>query len=325
MDIHDPRTVLDFQKFTFSGHLRNHVYRVLDENIKLGHADYACYWTLELMCSGLVHSYWNTVFLSCASHINRAAPNVFLYLVRMYERFSPYEGQYSVQYMTDIRNNADARHLLCEVSASVTLCKKSKLPTLPRIKPEHDFDKVIIQENLKSPSSMHARPIMKQEDPMELYIPTNELMFCLRPETRDSIRALYWVSWILAYAAKYKVDRKEYLSCAYRSNDYVEERYLRSPIWILWSCVLETTRTSPQSGVLTPYIDALYKMYCLRWAKGDLKKRIPFLTTAIIFVCESNTLDIHYAVPQNIAIVQDIITNIPQWISAIIQTQKTFS
>jgi len=325
MDIHDPRTVLDFQKFTFSGHLRNHVYRVLDENIKLGHADYACYWTLELMCSGLVHSYWNTIFLSSASHINRAAPNVFLYLVRMYERFSPYEGQYSVQYMTDIRNNADARHLLCEVSASVTLCKKSKLPSLPRIKPEHDFDKVIIQENLKSPSSMHARSIMKQEDPMELYIPTNELMFCLRPETRDSIRALYWVSWILAYAAKYKIDRKEYLSCAYRSNDYVEEQYLRSPVWILWSCVLETTRTSPQSGVLTPYIDALYKMYCLRWAKGDLKKRIPFLITAIIFVCESNTLDIHYAVPQNIAIVQDIITNIPQWISAIIQTQKTFS
>ena len=53
MDIHDSRTVLDFQKFTFSGHLRAHVYKVLDENIKLGHADYACYWTLELICSGL--------------------------------------------------------------------------------------------------------------------------------------------------------------------------------------------------------------------------------------------------------------------------------
>jgi hypothetical protein len=325
MDIIDSRTVLDFQKFTFSGHLRNHVYRVLDENIKLGHADYACYWTLELMCSGLVHSYWNTIFLSSALHINRAAPNVFLYLVRMYERFAPYEGQYSVQYMTDIRNNADARHLLCEVSASVSLCKKSKLPPLPRIKPDHDFSQPVIQENLKSPSSMHARPIMKQEDPMELYIPTNELMYCLSSGTRDSIRALYWSSWILAYAAKYKIDRKEYLTCAYRSNDYVEEQYLRSPVWILWACVMESVRTSPQTGVLSPYIDALYKMYCLRWAKGDLKKRIPFLITAIIFVCESNTLDIHYAVPQNIAVVQDIITNIPQWISAIIQTQKTFS
>ena len=325
MDIIDPRTVLDFQKFTFSGHLRNHVYRVLDENIKLSHADYACYWTLELMASGLVHSCWNTIFLSTAQHINRGAPNAFLYLVRMYEKFSPYESQYSVQHMTDIRNNSDARFLLCEVSASVALCKKSKLPALPRIKYEHDFNQIVIQENLKAPSSAYARTIIKQEDPIELFVPVNELAYCLRSEVRDSIRSLYWVSWILAYATKYRADTKQYLNCSYRSNDYVDEQYLRSPVWILWSCVMETVRTSPQSGVLTPYIDALYKMYCLRWAKGDLKKRIPFLITAIIFVCESNTLDIHYSVPQNIAVIQDILTNIPQWISAIIQTQKTFA
>ena len=325
MDIFDSRTVLDFQKFTFSGHLRTHVYKVLDENIKLGHADYTCYWILELMCSGLVHSCWNTLFLSSAVHINRGAPNVFLYLVRSYERFAPYENQYTVMNMTDIRNNLDARRLFCEVGASVALCKKSKLPTLPRIKPDHDFNQVVIQENLKAPSSMYARALMKQEDPMEFYIPVNEFAYCLRPEARDSIRALYWASWILAYASKYKTDNKQYLVCAYRSNDYVEEKYLRSPIWILWSIVQETTRTSPQSGTLTPYIDALYKMYCLRWAQGDMRKRLPFLINAILFICESTTLDIHYSVPHDIATVQQITTNIPQWIGAIIHTQRTFS
>ena len=66
MDIFDTRTIVDFQKFTFSGHLRTHVYKVLNENIKLGHADYSCYWTLELLSSGLIHSYWNTIFLSTA-------------------------------------------------------------------------------------------------------------------------------------------------------------------------------------------------------------------------------------------------------------------
>ena len=82
MDIHDSRTVVDFQKFTFSGHLRTHVYKVLNENIKLGHADYACYWSLELLCSGLVNSLWQTLFEAAAQHINRATPNVFLYLVK---------------------------------------------------------------------------------------------------------------------------------------------------------------------------------------------------------------------------------------------------
>jgi len=325
MDIIDSRTVADFQKFTFSGHLRTHVYKVLDENIKLGHADYTCYWILELMSSGLIHSCWNTLFLSTAQHINRGAPNAFVHLVRMYERFSEYETRYSVVNMTEIRNNHEARLLLCEVGASLALCRKAKLPSLPRIKPEHDFTPVVIQENLKSPTSIYARAIMKQEDPMELYVPTNELAYCLRAETRDSARALYWISWILAYSAKFKLDNKKHLICAYRSNEYVEEKYLRSPIWIIWSVIHETVRTSPQTGLLTPFIDCLYKMYCLRFSQGDLKKRLPFLISAVLFICESTTLDVHYPVPTNIATVQDIVTNIPQWISAIIQTKKTFA
>jgi hypothetical protein len=313
--IEDSRTVIDFQKFTFSGHLRTHVFKVLDENIKLGHADYTCYWVLELMCSGLIHSCWNTLFLSAASHINRGAPQVFLYLTRMYERFAPVEQQYSVMTMTDIRNNSEARQILCEVGACLALTRKAKLPTLPTIKPPHDFNPIVIQENLKAPSNSYARTIMKQEDPMELYVPINEFAYCLKPENRDSIRALYWVSWILKYAAKYKEDQKTYLICAYRSNDYVEEKFLRSPIWILWAVVLESTNIT---------IEALYKMYCLRWSQGDMKKRIPFLITAILFVCESNALDTSL-VPRNIGQVQDIVSNIPSWIEAIKQTKKTFA
>ena len=313
--IEDSRTVVDFQKFTFSGHLRTHVFKVLDENIKLGHADYTCYWILELMCSGLIHSCWNTLFLSAAQHINRGAPQVFLYLTRMYERFAPVEQQYSVMTMTDIRNNSEARQILCEVGASLALTRKAKLPSLPTIKPPHDFSPVVIQENLKAPSNSYARTIMKQEDPMELYVPINEFAYCLKSETRDSIRAIYWVAWILKYASKYKEDQKTYLICAYRSNEYVEEKFLRSPIWILWAVILENKND---------IIEALYKMYCLRWSQGDLKKRLPFLITAIIFVCESNALD-NSLVPKNIGQVQDIVQNIPEWLEAIKQTKKTFA
>jgi hypothetical protein len=66
-------------------------------------------------------------------------------------------------------------------------------------------------------------------------------------------------------------------------------------------------------------------MYCLRWSKGDMKKRLPFFITTLLFICESTTLDIHYSVPQNIGIVQELTLNIPQWITAIIETKKTFT
>jgi hypothetical protein len=325
MDIYDPRTVVDFQKFTFSGHLRTHVYKVLDENIKLGHADYSCYWSLELLCSGLTHSMWQTFFEAAAHHINRGAPNAFLYLVRMYETFAPYEAQYSVLTMTDIRNNSDVRNLICEVAASLAFCKKHKLPTVPKIKPEHDFQQATVQENLKAPSANYARHIAKQRDPFELYIPLNELTYCLRPETRDITKALYWVSWMLKYASQFKKQNKADLVCSPRPNDYIEAKAYHHVIWLIWDTVLDAARSSPQSGLLTQYIDALYKIHCRRWTASLLKQRLCFLVVAIQYVCESTTLDVHYGVPQNISKVHELTSNIPQWIQAIIQTQKTFS
>jgi hypothetical protein len=325
MDIYDTRTVADFQKFTFSGHLRQHVYRVLEENIELGHADYSCYWSLELLCSGLTHSIWQTFFESAAKHVNRGAPNSFLYLVRMYEKFATYESQYGILHMTDIRNNSDARTLICEVASSLALCRKNKLPTVPKIKPEHDFQQSTIQENLKSPSANFARHLAKPRDPLEIYIPLNELVYCMRPETRDITRSLYWVSWILKYASQYKKQNKADLLCSVRGNDYIDAKFYAHPVWIIWDAVLDAAKSSPQSGLLNQYIDCLYKIHCLRWSPSLLKSRLCFLVVAIQYICESTTLDIHYGVPQNITVVHEVVQNIPQWIQAIIQTQKTFS
>lgn len=325
MDIYDSRTVVDFQKFTFSGHLRQHVYKVLDENIKLGHADYSCYWALELLCSGLTHSLWQSFFEIAAKHINRGAPNVFPYLVRMYEKFVPYESQFSIMNMTDIRNNHDVRMIICEVAATLAFCRKNKLPPLPKIKPEHDFQQMTITENLKAPSANYARHLMKKGDPLDIYIPINELYYCLRPETRDIVRALYWVAWILKYASNFKKVNKRDFDCAFRTNSYVEDKYCKLAIWMIWEVILDVTTKSPQVGTLHPYIEPLYKIHCLRWTPSLLKPRLCFLVTAIQYICESTTLDIHYSVPHNLSVVHGVIENIPQWIQAIIQTQKTFS
>lgn len=324
MDVHDVRSVADFQKFTFSGHLRSAVLKVIDENIKLGNADYACYWSLEMLCSGLVHSLWSQFFESAAKHIHRAAPNVFLYLVEKYERFSMYEQQYSLLQMTSIRNNVDVRELICEVAATLALCRKQKPLSFPKIKPEHDFQQITIEEMLRAPSSSYGREIALGEDPLELYVPINELVYSMRPEARDIMRALYWCAWILKYTSVKKKEKQEVI-CAYRGNQFIEDKFGRHPIWLIWSIVLEAVKKSPQSNLLNPYIDSLFKMYCLRWNPSNMKSKNLFLISAIIFVCESITLDIHTKVPADFHSIQQVTSNIPQWILAIIQTKKTFS
>lgn len=325
MNIYDSRTVVDFQKFTFSGHLRQHVYKVLDENIKLGHADYACYWTLELLCSGLIHSMWQALFESAAKHINRAAPNVFLYLVKMYEKFSPYEGQYSIANMQDIRNNADVRTLICEVAAALAMCRKHKLTLLPKIKPEHDFLQITLTENLKAPSAGYARHLQKEKDPLELYVPFNEFVYCMKPEVRDFSKALYWMAWMLKYASVFKKQNKLDLFCTPRTNMYVDDKFGGLIVWMIWEAVLDSARQSPQAGLLAPYIDALFKFHCLRWAPSVQKQRQCFLVTSVLLICESSSMDIHYKVPHDLLTIHGLIENVPQWIHAIVQTQKTFS
>jgi len=227
--------------------------------------------------------------------------------------------------MTGIRNNHEVRNIVCEAAATVAFCRKNKLPPLPKIKPEHDFQQLTIQENLKSPSANYGRHISLREDPLEIYIPLNELVYCLRPESRDITRALYWTAWLLKYASQCKKQNKVELICNSRPNPFVDDKHSNNVVWLLWDVVLDAAKNSPQAGLLEPYTDALFKLHCLRWNPSVLKNRLSFLQTAMLFVCESTTLDIHYKVPHDITTIQTLVSNTPQWIQAILQTQKTFA
>lgn len=319
MEITDPRSVVDFQKTTFCGHVRAHVVKVLIQTVQLGHADYACYWSLELLASGLVHTLWMALFEGAALHINRAQPSVFLYLAESYEKYAPIEGTFSIHTMTAIRNHPDVRRMVCEAAAVLALSRKNKLPSLPTIKPTHDFDAVTVQESIKAPSTLYGKLVLRKEDPLAAAIPINEFSYCLRQDIRDTTRALYWMAWLYAFAREHKKQTKQQLVFADRSDEYVPSQYGRHIVWILWEAVRKQ-----MGAAARPYIDVLYRMYCLRWTPGDAKSRQPLLTTAIVLVCEGPTIDTTPVTGQTLA-VSNVLNGIPGWIDAIIRMQKSFS
>jgi hypothetical protein len=319
MDIIDSRTVLDFQKTTFCGHVRAHVIKVLLQNIQLGHADYACYWSLELLCSGLVHTLWMALFQGAALHVNRAQPNVFLYLAQTYEKYAPLESHFSIQDMTSIRNHPDVRRIVCEAAATIALCRKNKLPSLPTIKPNHDFDPVTIQESLKAPSAIFGKLLMKRDDPMPAAIPINEFMYSIRQDVRDVNKALYWMAWLYAYCRGHKKSTKQTLLFANRSDEFIPAQHGNHVVWIFWTAVRNQTQPNARE-----YVDTLYKMYCLRWSPSNAKERQPLLTTAVLMVCEGTSLDTTTVTGQTLA-VSNVLNGIPAWIDAIQRMQKSFS
>ena len=319
MEVTDPRTVLDFQKTTFCGHIRSHVTKVLLQNIQLGHADYACYWSLELLCSGLVHTLWMSLFEGAALHVNRAQPNVFLYLANAYEKYAPIEGQYSLRDMTLIRNNMDVREMVCKAAAVVSMCRKNKLPNLPTIKPAHDFDPVTIQESLKAPSTLYGKLVLRRDDPMTVAVPMNEFVYCLRQDVRDTARALYWMAWVYAFSREHKKQTKQPLVFANRSDEYVSIAHGNHVAWIFWDAIRKQTQP-----VARQYIDVLYRMYCLRWSPTDAKSRQALLTTEIVLVCEGTTLDTTPVSGESL-VVANVLNGIPAWLDAITRMQKSFS
>lgn len=319
MEVTDSRSVMDFQKKTFCGHVRSHVTKVLLQNIHLGHADYACYWSLELLCSGLVHTLWMTLFEGAALYVNRANPNVFMYLADAYEKYSPIESNYSLHDMTSIRNNVDVRRMVCEAAATITMCRKNKLPSLPTLKPTHDFDPVTIQETIKAPSALFGKLVLKRDDPLTIAIPINELCYCLRSDVRDSTRALYWIAWMFAYCKEHKKQSKQQLLFSNRSDEFVRSDYGNHVIWIVWDAIRKQTQAYTR-----PYIDVLYKMYCLRWSPSDAKSRQALVITAIVLTCEGPSIDTSPVSAQTLAI-STLLAGTPSWIDAIVRTQKSFT
>ena len=319
MEITDPRSVMDFQKTTFCGHVRSHVVKVLLQNIQLGHADYACYWSLELLCSGLVHTLWMALFEGAALHVNRAQPAVFLYLASAYERYAPIESAYGVRDMTAIRNNMDVRQMICQAAAAITLCRKNKLPSLPTMKPAHDFDPATIQESLKAPSTLFGRLVLRRDDPMTVAIPINEFVYCLRQDVRDTARSLYWMAWIYAYCREHKKQTKQTLLFSNRTDDHVTTAHGSHVVWIFWEAIQKQAQPAAR-----PYIDVLYRMYCLRWSPSDAKQRQALLTSAVVLVCEGVSIDTTPVSGDTLAIAT-VLNGIPAWLDAITRMQKSFS
>lgn len=320
MNIVDNRSVADFQSFTFSGHSRKLAIKSLSESIQLGHADYACYWALELLCSGLVNSLWTTLFESASISVHRACPNVFTYLITQYESFRVIQDSFSIGTMTNIRNRIDARNMVCEAACVVSMCRKQKNITLGRIKEDHDFAPTTIKENLRATSQHFGSGILHAEDPFELAIPINELCFSI--QNRDTIRALYWLGWIFAFARIKKKQTKQAIAISPRVGVLIPEKYSRHIVWLFWDII---HHYSAQSGFLVPYIGCIEKMYCLNWEPSVAKARQTFLITAVVFLTEAPTLDIREPAKKNDIEISGVLLGIPKWLDSIQQTRNSFS
>ena len=153
---------------------------------------------------------------------------------------------------------------------------------------------------------------MKTDDPYELTIPFNE--FCFSIQTRDTLRSLYWLSWILKYASHQKKTTKNTVTSAERRNQYVDSKYSRNIVWLFWDVINQHKNV---------HVESLFKLYCLRWEPGKAKEKQTFLITAVLFITEH--MDTHEPAKKNELEIGMMLQKIPDFIQMIENTKNTFT
>jgi hypothetical protein len=128
-----------------------------------------------------------------------------------------------------MRNNEKIRKLFCEIIC--VLCYSSKKNVISDVKLDknNSFDLTCMSEKFKAPNVTYIEEILKEDDPKELIIPINELIFNLI--NKNIINVYYWYEWIIEYE---NICKKKKKKCVCENRSFAPSGNTHDIIWIIW-------------------------------------------------------------------------------------------
>lgn len=289
--IDDTRPIGAFAKITFSGYKTAQAMKKLMESLVTAKVEGVCYWTAELICSGHYAELWDTIFLFYGKYIHVANPKLAIYLENKLSNFKEnMNNAASAQAQLDFRNDPAFRCMFCEIT--IMLCLSDKKFTIQYAGvPDEDFDLVVLKNNLVAPDFARAESIIQPEDPRELLVTVNELQFCLSREVSSTMRANYWVEWLLDYA---KLCKKKKQPCLIqrRTHDIVDAKHQRNIVWLIWDAIQREVGER-RSTVLTKVMGALFRMFALRYTEihNTRRKCLLYFAVALLTICPQGSVE----------------------------------
>ena len=269
-EINDIREPKMFKGISFSKFKKSDVKKELLNSLFKSKIEPACYWSAELICAGHYSDLWDIIlhFYSKNIHIGNAKLAIFLDL-----RIQHFKEIINVGYLggneLKLRNNLKIRKLFCEIICILCVCKRQHSFNDIVIKAD-DFDLTNITDKFKAPSSHYADDVILKDDPKELSISTNELLYNLSSDCKNNINACYWIEWMVEFELICK-NKKMKLKCERRSYFKVDTKYQMDIIWIIWDIFLN--EAAKQSNFVQRIVASALNLFCLRYRTGCHKKR----------------------------------------------------
>ena len=274
-NINDVRTIDVFKNMTFSGYKLSDVKKELINCINNNKIENLCYWVCELICSAHFLLLWDIVILYMSKYIHSGNIKLCLYLDLRYSKFRDIINKGYIGNELKMRNNELIRRIFIE--SVCVLAYSNKKYEIKRIKVEKtDYKIENLKGKLKADSLKYVDAIFKNGDPNDLFMALNEFMYHLNV-TKDIISVCYWIEWILQYELLCKKNKE---SCEAIPREYVDDKYNKDIIWLLWDGFENTMNKTVDANdkkIINKLYNALLSLFTIRYSTAVKRKRIYIL------------------------------------------------
>ena len=288
-EINDSRVAADFKHLTFSQFSRSRVKNELFKSLYNGLVEPACYWSVELICSGHFHDVWNILIHYMCKHIHIANPKLPIYLSLRFEAFKNIVINGYRDNELYLRNNTKIRKIFAEIISIICCSKKKNAFENYSIKNNNDFDITNLTSKLKAPSIKFVHKIFRKDDPKELFIAINEFIYHISSDVRDPIYACYWFEWLSKFETICK-NKNVKCECERRTFAPVPDKFQMDVGWLIWEAMLMEAKTK-SNRTYEKIIQSLLNLYSIKYSTNSKKSKKYVIYAAINFITEEPTFN----------------------------------
>lgn len=287
-EINDYRESNAFKGMSFSNFKKTDVRKELLKSLTQSKIEPACYWSAELICAGHYSDLWEIIIYFYSKCIHVGNPKMATYLELRLTQFKEMIRNGYAQRMLTMRNNSKIRRIFCEIMC--VLCESNKKHSFDDIKiKKEEFDLTGMTDRFKAPNVRFADIVFRQEDPRNLFIAVNELVYNLSSDICNSVGACYWIEWMLEFEQICKA-RKEKCACDRRSDMPVDSVRQMDIVWIIWEILISR---SQQNKIMNKIVMSLLSLFSLQYTNACARRRkyilfcaVELLTTTVNMECE---------------------------------------